>query len=83
MRVYDERVPKEKLQQFHEILCSTGGRYLYNPQDYGEFVRVSYEPGNYSLQMKLWEQCTTSIREVKKNQWWRIALRRIGRVIKN
>lgn len=76
--IITERIPIEKMQQFHEILCATGGRYLEEPYQLPNHMRVRYEPGNYKMQCEQWKRCITPIREVKKNQWWRVALRRCG-----
>ena len=77
MKVTDY-IPKNRMQQFHEILCSTGGRYLCNPFQIGDRVEVRYDPGDYEAQCEAWKRITTPIRETYKNQWWRKLLRRIG-----
>lgn len=71
-----EYVPKDKFKQFHEILCATGGRYLSEPFTIYNVVQVNYEAGDYVAQSEAWIRCLTPIREVNKNQWWRIVLRR-------
>ena len=73
-----EYISVEKIAQFHAIICSTGGRYISNPLLYGRRVFVSYEPGDYIAHAKAWARCVTPIREVRRNQWWRVVLRRIG-----
>ena len=73
-----EYVPIEKMPQFHAILCETGGRYLRQPQVLWYSVEVCYEPGDYTAHREAWERCTTPIREVNRNQWWRVLLRRCG-----
>ena len=73
-----EHIPRDKLPQFHAILCATGGRYLRNPFPLRDRVEVNYEPGDYVAHCEAWARCTTQIREVRKNQWWRVALRRCG-----
>lgn len=75
--VHNEPIPRNRLRQFHEILCRTGGRYLSTPRDCGDVFRVDYAPGDYQLQAQLWQQCTTPIREVHRNQWWRVMWRRL------
>lgn len=78
MQVFNESVPKAKYSQFHDILCATGGRYLANPLDCGDTVRVSYEPGDYRAQAEAWNRCTQPVLEVRKDQAWRRWLRRLG-----
>lgn len=68
-----EYIPTEKLCQFHEILCTTGGRYLRNPLLLGQRVKVYYEPGDYKAQREAWARCVTPICETRRNQWWRVA----------
>lgn len=46
MHVSNEPIPKNKMRQFHEILCATGGRYTSNPRDFGDMMRVDYTPGD-------------------------------------
>ena len=73
-----EYIPIEKIHQFHEILCATGGRHLSSPFIVGKRVFVHYEPGDYIAHDEAWARSVTPIREVRRDQWWRIALRRIG-----
>ena len=73
-----EYIPVVNIQQFHAILCSTGGRYLSNPFLLGRRVLVHYEPGDYIAHNDAWSRCVTPIRELRRDQWWRVALRRIG-----
>ena len=72
-----EFVPIEKIKEFHKILCATGGRYLQNPYQVGERVRVHYETENYAAHNEAWLRVITPIKEVKKDQFWRIVIRRI------
>lgn len=78
-----ETIPSHQMEKFHEILCATGGRYLNNPQKFGNksFI-VTYESGDYNLQHKMWFNYTTDIKEIKKDQIWRKLLRRIIFVFK-
>lgn len=76
--IVTEYVPSEKMGQFHEILCATGGRYLRDPLPLWQRVEVHYEPGDYIAQREAWARCMTPIREVRRDQWWRVALRRCG-----
>jgi hypothetical protein len=71
-----ENIPAEKLEQFHEILVATGGRYLRNPFPLWSVVQVHYEPGDYAAQREAWARCVTPIREARRDQWWRKTLRR-------
>ena len=73
-----EYVPADKLCQFHAILCATGGRYLRDPLPMWQRVQVHYEPGDYKAHREAWARCVTPIREVRRDQWWRVALRRCG-----
>jgi len=78
MRIYNERIPKNRMMQFHDILCSTGGRYINNPIEFDDIVLCNYEPGDYQAQMSAWRRITNDIKEVRKDQWYRKLLRRIG-----
>ena len=49
------KVEKHKFKYFHEVLCYCGGRYTNNPSDYGEFVYVQFDPGDYVLYNHLWD----------------------------
>ena len=69
-------IPKEKFTQFHEVLCATGGRYLANPLDCGEKIHVRYEQG--FDHEKLWNLYTCDITEIRRDQWWRVLLRKFG-----
>jgi len=82
MLVHNEPIPANKINQFHEILCATGGRYIGEPiyQVNLKQYRVSYKPGNYANQSKMWKQATTSIREVDSRQWWKKVIRKIKRL---
>lgn len=42
-----ERIPVDKFNHFHEILCITDGRYISNPVIIGNFVSVDYIAGDY------------------------------------
>lgn len=77
-----EYIPKEKFQQFHDILCSTGGRYLREPFTLFKTVEVHYEPGDYEAQCRAWAQCNTPVTEVRKDQRWRKVLRRAISIFK-
>lgn len=69
-------IPKNKFQEFHKILCSTGGFYLQNPIILGEKVFVNFEYGDYKQHCHLWDRLNTEIKEVRYDQKWRIFLRR-------
>ena len=73
-----ESIPRERMNQFHQILCSTGGRYIGNPIEVGRSFRVRYIAGDYKTQCESWARCITKIKEVRKDQLWRRMLRRIG-----
>ena len=72
-----EYVPANKMAQFHEILCATGGRYLRNPFPLWGKVEVCYQPGDHKAMIEAWGRCTHGIREVRRDQWWRVMLRRL------
>lgn len=75
--IRNQPVPLNKMGQFHEILCATGGRYLGNPQRNRAEYRVSYIPGDYEAMCMAWSLVTQEIRETRKDQPWRKILRRI------
>ena len=72
-----EFVPDEKFRDFHEILCATGGRYLAPLNQSCGNIWVVYEPGDYEEQCRLWRRLNTPIKEVRRDQRWRTALRRV------
>lgn len=74
--IVSERIPAEKFSQFHEILGATGGRYLMNPHPLGAWVSVRYEAGDYRAQSEAWNRCLSCPREIRRDQPWRVALRR-------
>lgn len=76
--VTGQRVPASKFQQFHDILCATGGRYLGSPTQIGDVVLASYQTDDYVGMNEAWNRCTRAIREVRKDQTWRVVLRRLG-----
>jgi hypothetical protein len=69
-----EFIPKEKFSQFHEVICATGGRYLHNPFEVGQTIHVVYSPG--IDHNKLWNLYTEDVVEIRKDQKWRIFIRR-------
>jgi len=75
--IHNDPVPAERIRQFHEILCATGGRYLRNPHKVGSVVLCDYAPGDYKAQCEAWNRITTPIKEVRKDQWWRKLARRL------
>ena len=75
--IVTEYIPNKKMRQFHDILCSTGGRYLRNPFPMFSKVEVHYEPGDYIAHREAWTACNTPIREKIANQTWRKILRRM------
>jgi hypothetical protein len=77
MHVSNDPIPKNRMRQFHEILCATGGRYTSNPRDCGDVMRVDYAPGDYRAQNEAWRRVTAGVTEVRKDQWWRRVLRRM------
>ena len=56
MHVSNDPIPKNRMRQFHEILCATGGRYTNNPRDCGDVMRVDYVPGDYRAQSVAWRK---------------------------
>jgi hypothetical protein len=77
IQITNHPIPKNKMRQFHEILCTTGGRYIRNPRDCGDVIRCDYIPGDYTEQQIAWNLIANDIREIRKDQWWRMLLRRI------
>lgn len=75
--ICNERVSLSRFKQWHEILCETNGRYNKNPIYSGDFVYVDYKPGDYDRQCDLYGRITTPIIELRRDQKWRVLLRRI------
>lgn len=76
-----DRIPREKFNTFHAILCSTYGYYLDTPYDTGHFVVVSYgydDMQGYADHCEAWKRVNTPIREIRRNQMFRRWLRKLG-----
>ena len=75
-----EFIPLNKLQDFIQILGITGGRFLSNPVQYPnkKQVYVHYVHGDYKKFYELWNNLNLVIKEVDRNQKWRVLLRRLG-----
>lgn len=78
MKIYNEPIPKTKIFAFHEILCTTGGRYLCNPcfNVYEDQYRVCYKPGDYTRMCEMLNRASIEIVEKRSDQKWRRILRR-------
>ncbi len=83
MRVFNDPIPKNRMRQFHEILCATGGRYTSSPRVCGDVIRCDYVPGDHLAQTLAWLLITEGVKEVRKDQWWRRALRRARTMFSN
>lgn len=74
--IHNERVPRDRFAQFHTILCETGGRYLSNPRESGDYVCVDYAPGDYRAQQEARYRLLTPIREKRGDgiiaRYWRM-----------
>lgn len=77
MQIFNEKVPKEKFNQWHLLLKQTEGRYIYNPIILDTVVLVSYEPGDYNQQLESWKRMTTPIKETRNDQTWKKFVRRV------
>ncbi len=77
--VRNDPIPIERMPQFIELLGSTGGRFLTNPRLYEHegVYRCDYKPGDYETFCMVWRRLITPIKEVRKDQWWRKAIRRL------
>lgn len=86
-KIHNEPIPLHKLTDFHAILKACGGRYLSNPvesPDQWGHYRVSYEYEDAQAcneHQRRWRRVTKDVREVRKDQWWRIASRRLRRIL--
>ena len=77
MQVFNEKIPKEKFNQWHILLKQTEGRYIYNPIVLDTVVLVSYEPGDYNQQQESWKRMITPIKETRSDQIWKKFARRV------
>lgn len=59
-------VHKDKMGIFHEILCSTNGRYIKNPVEYGDMVYVHFEHDDSTEFWDEWNRYCINIVEVNK-----------------
>lgn len=80
--IHNESIPKEKMKMWHEILCATGGRYLENPRDCGEVMKVSYAPGDYKAQCDAWNIIITPIKEKRSDTKLKTYFRRFKALFK-
>lgn len=80
--IHNERIPKEKMKQWHEILCATGGHYLNNPREAGDNMVVSYAPGDYKAQCEAWSLITTPIKEKRSDTFFMKYFRRFKGLFK-
>lgn len=80
MDFISKKIPREKFQVFHDILCECGGGYIGDTTVRAKTVIVSYylDAEGHKKFNTLWKRHTTEIVEVRKDQWWRYWLRRIG-----
>jgi len=83
MKSWNTPIPKGKLGQFDQLLKKVGGRYLSNPRKnpgkWGEY-RVDFELETGESQDRFysaWSRLNREIVETRKDQKWRIILRRI------
>lgn len=77
--IITRRIPSRKLWQFHEIMCATGGRYNRNPLWISDdTVEVCFQPGDYMKMQQALDRVMVDITEIRKDQWWRKILRRVG-----
>ncbi len=49
-------IDKRKMKQFHEILCSCGGRYKYNPIEFKNSWHVTYYINDSEFDIA-WQRC--------------------------
>ena len=80
IKIWNELVPTDKLNQFDEILKSCGGRYLCDPEHSKVWScwRVSYEYDDSEASNrhgKMWKRITA--KEIRHDQWWKKLLRLI------
>ncbi len=76
-----EFIPRRKMCQFHAIIKACGGRYSGNPFEMGDSVSVRYVYDSVEGLKKhdeCWRRVTQDVIEVRKDQWWRKRLRRLG-----
>lgn len=62
------KILSNKVKQFHEIVCATGGRYTKNGAPEKSFdssnsysATVEFDSSGYAEFSKRWDQCTTPI----------------------
>lgn len=69
VNVFQQRIPVNKIVQFHEILKATNGRYLYNPIQIGDTYFVSYYTTEYKEVADRYRMVTEGIKEIpEKNK---------------
>lgn len=81
IRVNGEYVSRYKFKKFHTLLSEFGGYYQSNPVIFSDSVSVHYgfvDIEQYNKFCKAWRMCTEDVVEVRKDQWWRILLRKLG-----
>ncbi len=72
MKCY-HKIPKGKLKQFDEILKSSGGRYIANPEEHTNYWLVSFsydDVNNANLHQMRWGRISSDIREINLKPSW-------------
>lgn len=86
MRKITERIPHNKMRDFHLILVANGGGYIGNPLKMQESWLTTYYLSEQLQDQKnfysQWNRIKTPIFEVRKDQWWRVLGRRIKGIFK-
>lgn len=82
MQVFNERIPKEKFNDWHLLLCQTNGKYVRNPDVLDDVVIVCYEPGDYPKYLTGFRQLMTPIKEARRDQKWRKLIRRFVPILR-
>lgn len=79
IKCYNWIVPINKVSQFHEILCATGGRYLYSNlfrfDKHENVYRVDFIEGEHTC-LKF-ERCLQDVKEKNSTQKYKYIFRRM------
>lgn len=81
VRINGQVIQKDKFGVFHSLICEFGGTYTCNPIISSDDVIVYYEfsdVSKYNEFLQAWFSQTQDVVEIRKDQWWRVLLRRLG-----
>ena len=80
MKTYNDPIPKEKFNQWYELFCNVSGRFILEPVECNNVIRVSYtfnDINDYTVLHEGYRRLTTNITETKSS-WFKRLGKRLG-----